>query len=160
MTRADIMLWLQAVNVLLIPLLAWVAAKWRMVVTKQAAIEAKQARLDTELAAHVARCEACAKATTKLNETVDVLNGDLAESREHVTEALAAGDTRMALIESRLEQLPSADAVHELAISVERLGGDVRVTKESVENLRESGKRQEHTLNRMEQFLLNGGGCK
>lgn len=51
------------------------------------------------------------------------------------SERLNSGDSRFLLIEQRLDALPTAEAITDLRVSIERLSADIRVAAERHEGL-------------------------
>ena len=65
---------------------------------------------------------------------------------------------RIAKVEGRLEQTPTVQAIHELAVSLEHLSGNLKATVARIEGLDEIIDRMDRVLNRHEEFLLKSGG--
>ena len=66
-------------------------------------------------------------------------------------------DSRMTRAESKLEETPTSKAIHELALSIEHLGGDLRATVERLNGLSGIVERLEQATVRQEDFLRGGG---
>ncbi|MCG8435370.1 MAG: DUF2730 domain-containing protein [Gammaproteobacteria bacterium] len=66
---------------------------------------------------------------------------------------------RAAVTESRLEETPTSKALHELAISIEALSGDMRAVVARLDGLADLHDRLEKTVVRREGFELTKGKC-
>lgn len=64
---------------------------------------------------------------------------------------------RLTSCEAQLQSAPTRDAVHELAVAIEHLGGDLKATASDLKGLRDLVKRLESVSARMEDFLLRQG---
>lgn len=65
---------------------------------------------------------------------------------------------RLSKAEARLDDTPNSKSVHELALSVERMSGNLKALGERMGGMDRIVDRVEKVLNRHEDFLLNGGG--
>ncbi len=68
-----------------------------------------------------------------------------------------AASTKVDRFEVRLEAMPSQKEVHDLTVSVEKLSGKVGAAVERLEAADRNQDRMERVLNRVEDYLLNGG---
>ncbi|MFN3883258.1 MAG: hypothetical protein ACK4Q4_00690 [Rhodocyclaceae bacterium] len=59
----------------------------------------------------------------------------LGERQQSHAERLNQGDTRFNLLDERIKALPSAADIAQLAVSMERLSGDIRVTNAKFEGM-------------------------
>jgi Tfp pilus assembly protein PilO len=71
--------------------------------------------------------------------------------------AAEAVSTKVDRFEVRLETMPSQKEVHDLTVSVEKLSGKVGAAVERLEAADRNQDRMERVLNRVEDYLLNGG---
>lgn len=67
-------------------------------------------------------------------------------------------NVRVVKVEGRLSDTPTAQAIHELALSINTFGGDLKAMGMRLEGLNEIVKRLEAVTSRQEEFLLQGGG--
>ena len=74
------------------------------------------------------------------------------DRRRHDTEQLA---NRLTRTETRLNSAPTGEALHEVALSISGLAGDIKVAFSRLDGLGEVVKRLEVIANRQEEFLLN-----
>lgn len=72
-------------------------------------------------------------------------------------EELRALSDRLTKSEAKLEETPTSKALHELALSIEHFGGDLRAQTARLDGLGEIVKRLEAITNRQEQHLMNLG---
>ena len=70
----------------------------------------------------------------------------------------AALEKRISKVETCLASVPSGAELHELALSITGLRGDLRVTTEKIDGLDKVVCRVERVVSRHEDYLLNGGG--
>ena len=80
----------------------------------------------------------------------------LAASKDDVKEL----ENRVARAEARLEDTPTVRAIHELAIALERFGGDLKATTARLDGVGEVIERLDRVVSRQEDFLLNKGAVK
>ena len=64
---------------------------------------------------------------------------------------------RVTRAEARLDETPTSKALHELAISITRFGGELKAVTARLDGLGEIVKRLETVTERQEQYLLGGG---
>jgi len=69
-------------------------------------------------------------------------------------------ESRLARIETRVEGLPDKGALHDLAISVTRVEGDMKSLVTHIGGIETGMRRIETVVNRQEDWLLNRGGPK
>lgn len=67
---------------------------------------------------------------------------------------------RIQRLETRVDGVPTSEAIHELAISVERSNGDLRAVTARLDGWEGAFKRVENMINRQEEFLLQLGRGK
>lgn len=72
----------------------------------------------------------------------------------------AALELRVGQIETCLASVPSESALHELALSITGLRGDLKVAVEKIDGLGKVVSRVEQVVGRHEDYLLNGGAHK
>jgi hypothetical protein len=77
----------------------------------------------------------------------------LNERVENHAQRLTNGDSRFVRLESRIEQVPSIDAVNALAISLERLNGDVRVVSGQLKGYEALHDTLKHQVELMDEFM-------
>jgi hypothetical protein len=81
----------------------------------------------------------------------------------HVKRASAARaetvvlESRITRIETRVEGMPSSEAIHELALVVARIEGDVKALCTHIDGVEAGMRRIETIVNRQEEWLLNRG---
>lgn len=78
-----------------------------------------------------------------------VTNEDCKKCRKKLEGDVAAMQTRQTAIESSIRELPSKTELHELALTMKDLHGELKAMQASVETLKTM-------TNRQEEFLLNG----
>jgi hypothetical protein len=66
-------------------------------------------------------------------------------------------EKRISQIEACLTSVPSGAALHELALSITGLRGDLKVVTEKIDGLGQVVSRVERVVGRHEEYLLNGG---
>lgn len=69
------------------------------------------------------------------------------------SERLNSGDARFTLIESQLQSLPTAANLHELALGIERLAGDMRAMGARLEGIEALHETLKHHVSVMDEFL-------
>jgi|GEM_PF-3895547 len=67
----------------------------------------------------------------------------------------AAMRDRLARAEARLDDAPTSKGLHELALSIEHFGGDLRAVLERVDGLGKVIERLERVTSRQEQYLMD-----
>lgn len=67
---------------------------------------------------------------------------------------------RLTRAESEVGEKPTAKALHEVALSIEHLAGDMRASTERLEGLGRVVERLERVTSRQEEFLLNRGPAR
>jgi len=75
----------------------------------------------------------------------------VSELNERVAEVETSGtrqERRLVVVENRLNELPDKDALHDLSIRTEKLGGDLKAVKASLDAIEASNRR-------IEDYLLN-----
>lgn len=77
---------------------------------------------------------------------------------DDIRDASAGLDRRMTRVESRLDDAPTATALHEVALSLEHLSGELKVNNARLEGLEKIVTRLESITDRQEQHLLQGAG--
>ncbi|MFQ5776307.1 MAG: hypothetical protein ACE5GS_17450 [Kiloniellaceae bacterium] len=80
--------------------------------------------------------------------------GGLAWQARRATKAARFAE-RLSLVEARIGDVPTRDAVHDLAVSIERLSGDIRVILQRLDGMQGHAGRLDRVTERMEQFLLD-----
>ena len=69
------------------------------------------------------------------------------------SERLNAGDARFQLIEDRMKAIPSPAQLHELALGIERLSGDLRTMGARLEGVEALHDTLKHQVSIMDEFL-------
>lgn len=64
---------------------------------------------------------------------------------------------RVVELEATLENMPGAEAFHQLSLSVERMSGNVKALSERLAGMDRMLSKVDSILDRQEHFLLNGG---
>lgn len=82
---------------------------------------------------------------------------DQRKDQEANAEAHTAFDKRLTTAEACLKNVPSEEALHDLALAVRDLGGDLRVAVEKIEGIGRIVGRLEKVVTRHEDYMLNGG---
>ncbi|OIQ51027.1 hypothetical protein BerOc1_02972 [Pseudodesulfovibrio hydrargyri] len=70
---------------------------------------------------------------------------------------LAELDRRITTAEACLKNVPSEEALHDLALTIRGFGGDLRVAVEKIEGMGRIVGRLEKVVTRHEDYMLNGG---
>lgn len=70
---------------------------------------------------------------------------------------IAALRTRLSVAEGEIAKVPTAGALHELNLSVERMSGNVKALGERLSGVDRVVERMDRMLSRQENYLLNGG---
>ena len=79
------------------------------------------------------------------------------KDQEANTKAHAAFDVRLTTTEACLKNVPSEEALHDLALTIRGFGGDLRVAVEKIEGMGRIVGRLEKVVTRHEDYMLNGG---
>jgi hypothetical protein len=66
-------------------------------------------------------------------------------------------DRRITTAEACLKNVPSEEALHDLALTIRGFGGDLRVAVEKIEGMGRIVGRLEKVVTRHEDYMLNGG---
>lgn len=82
-----------------------------------------------------------------LRQDIDKQKADLAEHKEDGTTSRAALSERLGQVELKLQQMPDKESVHQLALAVTEIRGDIRTQGETM-------KAVAATASRVEEFLL------
>jgi len=82
---------------------------------------------------------------------------DQREDQEANAKAHAAFDKRLTTAEACLKNVPSEEALHDLALTIRSFGGDLRVAVEKIEGMGRIVGRLEKVVTRHEDYMLNGG---
>ena len=69
-------------------------------------------------------------------------------------------EKRLIRAEAEIEDKPTANALHELAVCMTKFGGDIRTVGARLDGLQAIVARLEKVADRQEDFLLNKGGGK
>lgn len=77
-----------------------------------------------------------------------------------INKELAALRERLSSAEAQLKDMPSGNALHEIALGVERLRGDIKGVDERLNGVDRIVERMDKILSRQETFLLTGGAAK
>ncbi len=86
----------------------------------------------------------------KLNKRIDSLAEELENHREDGIASRADLRERMVKVEAWLKDMPDKETVHQLALAVSDMRGDVKALAESVKSVA-------HSTRRTEEFLLTKG---
>ena len=100
----------------------------------------------------------------RVDKELEVLRAQLANR----TAELKAGTVdefgklreRLSTAEAQLKDMPSANALHEIALGVERLRGDIKGVDERLNGVDRIVECMDKILSRQETFLLTGGAAK
>lgn len=85
---------------------------------------------------------------------IDELNKEMAAERGRRRHDVEELSVRLTRAETQLGHMPTRDSFHELAVSIERLAGDLRSTVSRLDGVDNIVKRIETITNRQEDFLL------
>lgn len=98
----------------------------------------------------------------RVDKELEVLRAQLAnrtaEIKAGMAEDLGKLRERLSTAEARLNDVPSGGALHDLAISIERLRGDVKAVVERLTGVDRVVERMDKILSRQEDYLLKNGG--
>lgn len=99
---------------------------------------------------------------SRVDKELEVLRAQLAnrtaELKAGTAEEFGKLRERLSTAEARLNDVPSGGALHDLAISVERLRGDVKTVGERLTGVDRVVERMDKILSRQEDYLLKSGG--
>lgn len=82
---------------------------------------------------------------------------DQRKDQEENAKAHASLDKRLSDAEACLRSVPSEEAIHDLALTIQQFGGDLRVAVEKIEGVDRLVGRLERIVTRHEDYMLNGG---
>lgn len=105
------------------------------------------------LALYMYRAGARKEETATLSHRIDAVAGDLAEHKTHGQASRQNISDRLSQVESTLETMPRQATVHELALNVESMRGDIREQGATL-------KAVAATASRIDDYLRNGSGAK
>lgn len=82
---------------------------------------------------------------------------DVDERFKEGSKRMDAQDRRLALLDQKVQALPEKEDLHHVQLELAKLTGNIGQVSALLESNRETMARQEKTLNRLEDFLMNGG---
>jgi uncharacterized protein HemX len=88
-------------------------------------------------------------------DQIEKLKAEVEDERNRRRHDVTDLATRLTGAETRLNDAPTGKAMHEVAVSIERLSGDLRAAVARMDGVHEIVKRLDAITNRQEEFLLN-----